>query len=89
MTSGRFRAHRKPPPWAELRAGRIRGPSRMAFWCDIFLSRDLRSRRKSGSRRSMTSRHPNTDGAFDFVAVGSRYRLRSGNTSPNSNNLRS
>ena len=37
----------------------------------------------------MTSRHPNTDGAFDFVAVGSRYRLRSGNTSPNSNNLRS
>src|ERR1035437_3144606 len=43
MTSGRFRGTRKPPPWAALRAGRIREPSRMAFWCDIFLSRDSMS----------------------------------------------
>jgi hypothetical protein len=35
----------------------------------------------------MTSRHPNTDGAFDFVAVGSRYLLTSDNTKPNVNNL--
>src|ERR1039457_1210817 len=38
-----FSHKRKPPPWAALRAGRIYGPFRMAFWCDIFLPRDSMS----------------------------------------------
>src|ERR1017187_8554538 len=88
MTSGRFRGTQKPPPWAELRAGRIREPPRMAFWCDIFLPRDSMSLAENrGPAFFMTCRHPNTDGAFDFLAVDSRYLLTSDNTKPNPNNL--
>ena len=35
-----------------------------------------------------TSRHPHTDGVFDFLAVGSRYLLTPGNTTPNPNDLK-
>src|ERR1017187_923881 len=86
MTSGRFRGTRKPPPWAELRAGCFRRPHRVAFWCDIFLPRDSMS---LAENLSSVSRHPYSDGVFDSVAVGSRYLPHSGDTKPKSNNLRS
>src|ERR1035441_5800872 len=99
MTSERFRQSQNPPPWAALRAGRIREPSRMAFWCDIFLSRDLWSRRKSEPR--LLHDFPPSVQRMAFCVfcpaaksevsahtpVGSRYLPPSDNTKPNSTNL--